>query len=325
MRDFFKGIAVITAALILVPLFLLLAEVFTPKPQTIPAVSELPPENTAYALIREVVVYDTVKQTAFTLSTEDFLQSALMAQLTETAPKEAIKAQATLMYTYILSQRLNQLANPTPALFGADISTDSSKYPALVLDKEAPIAFKTAVSEVLGDYIAYNGEPIQAAYCVSSGGYTESALTVLGEDIPYLQSVKCDFDADYVTEVLYTSDELFARITTSCQGVTLYGEPNEWITKLSASSGGYVTEVTLCNDHHIKGTLFASALNLPSANFTYKYSSEFDRFTFTVRGCGHLVGLSLNGACEMAKQNKTCEEILKHFFTGIEIIHSQTD
>ncbi len=322
MRDFFKGVAVITAALVFIPLFHFLAQVLSPKPQTVPTVSETLDENTAYPLIREVEIYDTVRRKTFTLPIEDFLLSALMAQLAETAPKEAIKAQATLMYTYILSQRLDRLSAPTPELMGADISTDSSKYPTLILEKEAPDTIKTAVSEVLGDYIAYNGEPIQAAYCVSSGGYTESALTVLGEDIPYLQSVKCDFDADYITEVLYTSDELFARITTNCQGVTLYGEPNEWITGLSSSSGGYVAEVALCNEHNIKGTLFASALNLPSANFTYKYSPEFDRFTFTVRGCGHLVGLSLNGACEMAKQNKTCEEILKHFFTGIEIIQS---
>ncbi len=322
MHDFFKGIAIITVALILIPLFPFLAQVLSPSPQTVPTVSEIPDENTAYHLIQEVTIYDTVKQSSFTMPIDDYLCATLMAQLTETAPKEAIKAQATLMYTYILSQRLDQLSAPTPEIMGADISTDSSKYPTLILNKKAPDAFKTAVSEVLGDYIAYNGEPIQAAYCVSSGGYTESALTVLGEEIPYLQSVKCDFDADYITEVLYTSEELFARITTSCQGVTLYGEPNEWITGLSSSSGGYVTEVALCNDYHIKGTLFASALNLPSANFTYKYNSEFDRFTFTVRGCGHLVGLSLNGACEMAKQNKTCEEILKHFFTGVEIIQS---
>lgn len=322
MRDFFKGLAFITVAIVIIPLVPFLFDAFSSKPQTVPTVSETVPEDTAYALVREVTVYDTVKQTAFTLSVEDYLAAVLMAQLTETAPHEAIKAQATLMYTYILSRRIEELSDPTPELMGADVSTDSSKYPTLVISQDIPQSFSSAISEVLGDYIAYDGEPIQAAYCVSSGGYTESALTVLGEDIPYLESVKCDFDADYITEAVYSSDELFARITTNCQGITLYGEPNEWITNIISSSSGYVTEITLCNEYSISGIRLASVLNLPSANFTYKYSSEFDRFTFTVRGCGHLVGLSLNGACKMAEQNKTCEEIIKHFFTGVEIIRS---
>lgn len=322
MQDFFKGLALITVAIVIIPLAPLLFEMLNKESQTVPTISQTQPEDTPYALIRDVKVYDSVKQTTFTLAIQDYLAAVLMAQLSETAPREAIKAQATLMYTYILSRRLEELDSNTPGLFGADVSTDTSKYPALIITDDIPNAFKTAIDEVLGDYIAYDGEPIQAAYCVSSSGQTESALTVLGEDIPYLKSVKCDFDSDYITELVYTSDELFARITTYCKGVTLYGQADQWISDMTVLDSGYVKEVRLCNEYSIKGTELSSALNLPSANFTYKYSSEFDRFTFTVRGCGHLVGLSLNGSCEMAGENKTCEEILKYFFTGVEIIHS---
>lgn len=38
----------------------------------------------------------------------------------------------------------------------------------------------------------YDGEPIQAFFHSTSGGYTEAAVNVWGKDIPYLQAVKDD-------------------------------------------------------------------------------------------------------------------------------------
>lgn len=319
MREFFKGLLFITCALILIPAIPSLLERDFSEPQSVPTISEATPSEHIYEFIDEVVVYDAVKHSAFTLSTEDYLAAVLRSQLSEAAPKEAIKAQAMIMYTYILNRRLEEIASPTPELMGADVSTDSSKYPALTLYSEAPDIYKTAISEVLGKYIAYNDEPIQAAFCVSSGGMTESALTVLGIDLPYLQSVVCEFDEDYKTELVYTSSEVFARITTSCQGVTLYSEPSSWLEISSSLPSGYVNEVTLCGENSLSGSELASVLNLPSANFTFSYNEEFDRFTFTVKGCGHLVGLSLEGACHMAQNQKTCEEIIAHFFADVQI------
>lgn len=322
MREFFKGLFFITCALIIFPAVPYLLEKDFSVPETVPTVTEPTQTAPVYEYIDTVMVYDAVKQTTFTLPTEDYLCAVLMSQLSPDAPKEAIKAQATLMYTYILTRRLDELNSPTPELIGADVSTDSSKYPSLNLTAEAPEAFKSAVCEVLGKYISFNDQPIQAAFCISSGGVTESAFTVLGVDLPYLQSVQCEFDSDYVTELVYTSDELFARITTGCEGATLYGDADSWLEISSSLPSGYVNQVTLCGEKTVTGTQLANVLNLPSANFTFSYSPQFDRFTFSVKGCGHLVGLSLNGACKMAQQNKTCEEIINHFFAGVKIIDS---
>ena len=57
--------------------------------------------------------------------------------------------------------------------------------------------------------------------------------------------------------------------------------------------------------------------NLKSTNFSIKL--ENDNIIFTVIGYGHGVGMSQTGADSMAKQGKNYEEILKHFYTGIEI------
>lgn len=322
MREFFKGLLFITCALIIIPAIPFLLERESSEPPIVPSMSEVQNTAAVYELVDEIIVYDAVKSSTFTLSTEDFLVAALRSQMSQSAPLEAIKAQGMIMYTYILNRRLEEMASPTLELMGADISTDSSKYPILTLGSDVPEVYKTAVSEVLGKYIAYNDEPIQAAFCVSSGGTTESALTVLGVDMPYLQSVECESDKDYITELVYTSGEVFARITTSCEGVTLYSEPASWLETTSSLPSGYVKEVTICGEKTITGRELASVLNLPSANFTFSYNEEFDRFTFVVKGCGHLVGLSLEGACAMAQNGKTCEEIIGHFFAGVEIIDS---
>ena len=40
---------------------------------------------------------------------------------------------------------------------------------------------------------------------------------------------------------------------------------------------------------------------------------------FSVKGYGHGVGMSQTGADSMAKQGSNCEDIIKHFYTGVEI------
>ena len=41
---------------------------------------------------------------------------------------------------------------------------------------------------------------------------------------------------------------------------------------------------------------------------------------FRVIGYGHGVGMSQTGADALAKQGKNYEEIIKHFYTGVEIV-----
>ena len=58
-------------------------------------------------------------------------------------------------------------------------------------------------------------------------------------------------------------------------------------------------------------------LGLKSTNF--KIERENDKIKFVVIGYGHGVGMSQTGADAMAKHGKNCEEIIKHFYSGVEI------
>lgn len=329
MKEFFKGMAIITLALLLIPAIPLLFQAAFVTPSA-PAVSETVLNEKEYALLETVSVYDIVKQETFTMSAEDYLIASLFSHLEKDAHPELIKAQTVIMYTYILGRRIDELASPTPELCGADISTDSSKYLSLMLPDEAMAhygeeygkmleTYKSLINEVLGIYCAYDGEPIEPAFCRSSGGKTQSALTVLGKDVPYLRSVDSEYDEGFITDVSYTSTEVFARISASGKGYVLYTDPSQWIKPAVVTPDGYIVEIRLDDGYTISGRWLASVLNLPSAKFSVSYSIQLDRFTFTVYGNGHLVGFSQYGAQKMAEQGATWRELLEHYYAGIEI------
>lgn len=72
-----------------------------------------------------------------------------------------------------------------------------------------------------------------------------------------------------------------------------------------------------------KGEKFENIVNVPSTYFVFDkiYDSQgyLKKLTFYGGGYGHGVGLSLNGAKELAENGMDYEEVLKQFYTDIEI------
>ena len=332
-----KGLLLVTAALILIPLI----SVFVPAKDDNSTVA---PENITEAVaamaimqddmncrfIDTVNIYDIESGEALSVPIDDFLSAAVLGAISPTAEPELLKAQCVLMYTYILGKRMRSIYSPDTDIEGCDISTDSEKYIRLVFPDEADKLYsekvpdykskiQSAIESCKGEYLAYSGRPIVPAYCFSCGGVTESAKTVLGEDVPYLKSVESEYDSEYVTEAVYSKEERGARLATAKTPITLMGEAKDWIVITDTNDTGYVKQLLLDGKHTISGTDFAALLSLPSARFTFEYSEKFESFTFKVSGVGHLVGLSQYGANEMAKRGSGYEEILKKYFTSVEI------
>lgn len=340
MKDFVKGLIVVAAVLLAISIAPTAISLFRSRTSLDDAsvtdaiaVMAVPKDVNGYRFIETVNVYDIVSGEKKLANIEDFLVSAVFGAISPTAEPELLKAQSVLMYTYILGRRLQEKTNATPALLGCDISTDNNSYIRLMTKEEIENLYKDkaeeyiekvrkSVEETIGEYVAYDGKPIITAYCFSCGGRTESALSVLGEDVPYLRSVESEYDSDYLTEAVFTSDELFARISTQSNGITLLGDPDEWIVLSQVSDSMYVKKVILDSRAEVSGEQLAMWLNIPSAKFTVNYSEELDRFTFTIYGSGHLVGLSQYGANEMAKTGYTYTQILGYFFTDTDIIKS---
>ena len=89
------------------------------------------------------------------------------------------------------------------------------------------------------------------------------------------------------------------------------------ITDRTESDSGAVLSVVI-GDKTVSGQKIRELFDLRSASFTYEISDE--KIKFTVRGYGHGVGLSQYGADFMARQGADYEEILKHYYKGVEIV-----
>lgn len=79
---------------------------------------------------------------------------------------------------------------------------------------------------------------------------------------------------------------------------------------------GRVKNVKIGNKN-LSGVEARTLFGLKSANF--EVIKENDTIKFSVIGYGHGVGMSQTGADSLAKSGKSYEEIIKHFYTGVEI------
>lgn len=337
MKNFTKGLLLVAAALILIPLIPMIMsgkdDGGAVAPQNITdavAAMAIMQEDMSCKFIDTVNIYNIESGEASSVPIDDFLSAAILGSISPTAEPELLKAQCVLMYTYILGKRMRSIYSPDTDINGCDISTDSEKYIRLVWQDEADELYseqmpdyktkvESAIESCKGEYLAYDGRPIVPAYCFSCGGVTESAETVLGEDVPYLKSVESEYDSKYDTEAIYSEEEIFARFAMAKPAITLMGDAEDWIAISDITGTGYVKALLLDGKHSISGTDFAGILGLPSARFTFNYSEKYENFTFKVNGVGHLVGLSQYGANEMAKRGSGYEEILKKYFAEVEI------
>ena len=67
----------------------------------------------------------------------------------------------------------------------------------------------------------------------------------------------------------------------------------------------------------MSGNEIRTVLGLKSTKFEVKINEN--NIEFSVLGYGHGVGLSQCGSDYLAKQGKTCEEIIKYYYKDVEI------
>lgn len=263
----------------------------------------------------QLTVYDQVTGSHYTAGAREIIARAVVGEIWNEFPDEAVKAQAVAEYTYIKKQNEMGLC-PTTAL-----KTD-------VYDRIYKL-----VDEVLGEAIYYNGEMIQSVFFASSCGYTNSAKNVWGVDYPYLVSVDCPLDKttdpNWGSTDSYSSDYMKNAVQNTL-GITLTGDPSTWFkinSRLNDREHGWVTSIsvggmTKANGKTIDGRVIRETVlgySLKSAAFELKYDKNSDKFIFTTYGHGHGVGMSQYGAKALAENGYNYKQILQHYFTGVEI------
>lgn len=219
---------------------------------------------------------------------------------------EAIKAQAVAAYSYVKYHNVNGLT------------------PSVLVKSDPPQRIIDLVSSVWGVCCYYNGKVAQTVYMASSSGYTASSVNVWGGSIPYLVSVECPFDAEsdpnYGKQTKFSESEIRSALER-CLGITLSDNPENWLTVTGYIDGNYVSTVDVDGQATITGRKLRESVlsyNLRSASFDISYSDGY--FIFTTYGWGHGVGMSQNGANYLAKLGYTYDQILKYYYTGIDVL-----
>ncbi len=264
----------------------------------------------------------TMNGVAQTMDLTECLAMIVQNELGNNQPAEAYKAQAVAAHSWILSQ------GSYPSVSGISPSS----------------AVRDAVSQVATVVITYNGNVCFTPYCASVSYGTVSCKDVWGVDRAYLQAVESPYDKQYSKNwntngassgtARYSRETVLARVQEKL-GIDLSAieDPNDWFKVLSTNAFGYVNQMQIGNEQSgqttCSGRWFRENLmiyqsvdgrTLRSCAFTYEYDSDLDCFIFDVYGYGHGVGMSQWGAIGYAYNGWTYDQILTHYYTGVELV-----
>lgn len=259
---------------------------------------------------------------------DEYLYGVVSAEMPAEYEIEALKAQAIVARTYTIYQMQNSKAKHERA----DICDSYSCCQAWISKEKRLEKWEEtqreanwekiiqAVNETAGKIITYEGKIINAFFHSNSGGMTEASVNIWGEiEYPYLQSVETSGEEAYLqysSEVSISKEELVNKIKENYEKFEIDWNASDAIQIQEYTNSGRVKTIKFGNIS-IAGTEARTILGLKSTNFVVDYQD--DKIIFSVKGYGHGVGMSQTGADSMAKQGSGYEEIIKHFYTGVEI------
>ena len=281
-------------------------------------------------------------QTAInTIDLEDYLCSVISSEMNANSPMELLKAHAVISRSWAIR------AMQKPNHEGYQVCADDhcQRYEGLRRMNERAVE---AVRATEGQVLTYNKEICDCRYYKCCGGRTEIWRTCWEDiDVPYIQSVTCDYckspspkilrlvlnDYDQETkdfrdwEVTYTQEELSDIIRTK-SGID-FGNIIDLIP-LHRGASGRIDSLKIVGTKHteiigkeLKIRLWLSRTCLYSSWFDVKKSQIINhksqisnQFTLVGHGWGHGAGLCQIGAAVMASEGYKYEDILAYYYVG---------
>lgn len=267
------------------------------------------------------------------LNIDEYLYGVVASEMPASFEIEALKAQAVVARTYTIYQIINN-ANKHE---NVDICDNYACCQAWISKDERFAKWEPseaesnwqkildAVNSTSGKIITYEGKPINAFFHSNSGGITESSLNIWGGiDYPYLKSVETVGESGYTqysSEVKLTKEELQNKMKEKYEDFSIDYSQENCISILEYTTSNRVKTIKIGNKE-IAGTEARTIFALKSTNFTFTINEE--NIIFSVIGYGHGVGMSQTGADALAKAGSNYEEIIKHFYTGVEIVETNS-
>lgn len=319
MKNFFRLVIFCAVTISFLPFTILNKEINMQgiSSQVTSTTSDITAEN-----IDTVSVFRSNTQETVEVDFFEYVCGSVAAEMPLSYHEEALKAQAVACYTNAL--RLKKESEKS-----YHISDDSSVHQGYLNQEQRQekwgeeyekyeAKLESIVNSVEGQALYYENELCIAAFHAICSGKTESAETIWGEKVPYLVSVKSNGDnlsPQYSTELVFDKED-FSKYAEKIEITDDINSLKNIIKTTKTSKSGTVLKATI-KDKEFTGEEIRKAFGLRSLVFTVKTTKT--AVTFNVTGYGHGVGMSQYGADFMARQGSSYEEILKHYYKGVEI------
>ncbi|MBQ8617092.1 MAG: SpoIID/LytB domain-containing protein [Clostridia bacterium] len=262
-------------------------------------------------------VYDVKAEKIIEESVEEYVPAVLAGEMAGDWPMEALKAQAILARTFVLQF----VTEKTSRYEGADISTDIEEAQAYNADAVND-RIRKAVSETRGLVISAGGKLPYAWFHAHSGGLTARAKEGLDyeKDEPgYTQCVKGMENDEAPAEAAhwqaaFTMDEVIAAMAD-------VGAKIDDVTSVTigqrGESGRAMTLIISGREVSAPALRIALGSTKMRSCLLESLRVEDGQVKMQGKGYGHGVGMSQWGAYAMAKEGKTAEEIVTHYFKDV--------
>lgn len=255
------------------------------------------------------------KEDIINIDLEDYVIGVVACEMPASFEVEALKAMAVVARTFALYKMNGNKEYDLTSTISDQCYIDEVEMRDKWDDsfEKYHNKIKDAVNSTEGEYLTYDDEIIKSFYFSISNGKTEDVSLVFGEKLDYLVSVDSSWDENYSFKedsVVLSTDLFFDKLGMSDRKI-------ETIT-IDKTNSGRVNTITV-NNKEFKGTEFRNKLDLKSTDFEISYGKLV---TIKTKGYGHGVGMSQYGAEGMAKNGKSYEEILKHYYTGVELMYN---
>lgn len=247
---------------------------------------------------------------------EQYIVGVVSGEMPVSFNYEALKAQAVASRTYVMYQMQTHQNDDYDVYDSVNSQVYLSEEQLKEKWKDKYVEninkVKQAILDTAGQYLTYNGEVIESFFFSTSVGYTENSEDVFSLELPYLRSVESKWDEispAYVDSKTLSKEEFFSLLSLD-NNATLD------IEVLEKTSTGRIKQIKI-NGNVLTGKEVCSKLELRSTFFEIK--EEGENVIINTKGYGHGVGMSQYGANGMASAGFTYDEILKYYYTDVEI------
>ncbi len=217
------------------------------------------------------------------VSIEEYLYGVVPSEMSPSYAEEALKAQAVAARTYAIKKmdmkvHENKRYDLCDGTHCQSYKGKSAEFPAT----------NAAVDATKGLVIYHKGEPIEAVFFASSGGYTENSEDIWTAPLPYLKAVPDVYEVDTNT---WTKKITAAQLTNlaSAKGDNIGQVTDMVISKVSL--GGRIQELKLVGT---KGTKVLTRDQVRTYFSSLNGSFPSKMFTINGKGGGPKTTVSMN-------------------------------